>query len=192
VDSFRQLRSSQKEERPTGRLTSYGGAVAAELTQAISDMEAAYSDAAGRTEGREGKTVNFNPAGRLLGAILGSSENPLTPGIYTYSTVVTITQDLHLVGDEHSIFIFQIAGVLTLAVNKKVVLHGGVNPENVFWQVAGNVATGVDSAMQGILLVKTSVALGTRSTLVGRVFTQTPCSLKMATVVVEAVGAVEV
>jgi hypothetical protein len=184
--------ASQLSEGSEAHGASYGGAVAAELTQAISDMEAAYNDAAGRTEGREGKTVNFNPAGGLLGAIYGSSENPLTPGIYKYSTVVTITQDLHLVGDEHSIFIFQIAGVLTLAVNKKVVLHGGVNPENVFWQVAGNVAIGVDSAMQGILLVKTSVALGTRSTLVGRVFAQTSCSLGMATVGVEAVGAVEV
>jgi hypothetical protein len=116
----------------------------------------------------------------------------LTPGIYKYTTAVTINADLHLVGDEHSVFIFQIAGVLTLATNMKVVLHGGVNPENIFWQVAGNAAIGVDSVMQGILLVKTNIALMTRCTLVGRAFAQTSCSLGMATVGVETVGAVEV
>jgi hypothetical protein len=184
--------ASQLSEGSEAHGASYGGVVAAELSQAISDMEAAYTDAAGRTEGREGETVKFNPAGGLLGASYGSSENPLTPGIYKYSTVVTITQDLHLVGDEHSVFIFQIAGVLTLAANKKVVLHGGVKAENVFWQVVSNVAIGVEATMQGILLVKTSIALGTRSTLVGRAFAQTSCSLGMATVGVEYVGAVEV
>jgi hypothetical protein len=107
------------------------------LTQAILDMEAAYAE----IEGREGDPERLNLAGGLLGAILGSSDNPLTAGIYTYTTVVTIW----------------VVGVLTLATNMKVVLQGG-NPESVFWQVGSNAAIGTDSRMQGIILAKTNIA----------------------------------
>jgi hypothetical protein len=58
--------ASQLSEGSEAHGASYGGAVAAELTQAILDMEAAYTDAAGRTEGREGETLKFNPAGGYL------------------------------------------------------------------------------------------------------------------------------
>jgi hypothetical protein len=170
--------ASQLSEGSEAHGASYGGAVAAELTQAVLDMEAAYTD----IEGREGDPEKTNLAGGLLGAVLGSSGNPLTAGIYTYTTAVTINADLHLVGDEHSVFIIRTTGVLTLATSMKVVLQGGVNPENVFWQVAGNAVVGVDAHMQGILLVKTNIALMTRCKLVGRAFAQTACSLGMATV----------
>jgi hypothetical protein len=170
--------ASQLTEGSEAHGADYGGAVQDVLTQAILDMEAAYAE----IEGRDGDPEKTNLAGGLLGAILGSSENPLTAGIYTYTTAVTINADLHLVGDEHSVFIIRVAGVLTLATNMKVVLQGGINPENVLWQVGGNAAIGVDSRMQGILLVKTNIALMTRCHLVGRAFAQTSCSLGMATV----------
>jgi hypothetical protein len=156
----------------------YGGETQVVLTQAVIDMQAAYAE----IEGLAVDPEKLNLAGGLLGGVLGSSENPLTAGIYTYSTVVTITADLHLVGDEHSVFIIRVAGVLTLAANMKVVLQGGINPENVFWQVASNAAIGVDSRMQGIILAKTSIALGTGCHLAGRAFAQTSCALGMATV----------
>jgi hypothetical protein len=156
----------------------YGGETQASLTQAVIGMQAAYAE----IEGLAADPEKVNLAGGLLGAVLGSSTNPLTEGIYTYSTVVTINADLHLVGDEHSVFIIRVAGVLTLATNMKVILQGGINPENVFWQVASNAAIGVDSRMQGIILAKTSIALGTRSHLTGRAFAQTSCSLGMANV----------
>jgi hypothetical protein len=53
--------ASQLSEESEAHGASYGGAVAAELTQAILKMEAAYTDSAGRTEGREGETLKFNP-----------------------------------------------------------------------------------------------------------------------------------
>jgi hypothetical protein len=161
---------------------SYAGAVAAALTVAVLDMQAAYTEAAGRTEGREGETEKINLHGGILGAVLGSSENPLKPGIYTYTTAVTINADLHLVGDPYSVFIIRTTGVLTQAANTKVILHGGVNPENVFWQVAGNAVVGVGAHMSGILLVFTDIALQTGCTLVGRAFSQTACNLDAATV----------
>jgi hypothetical protein len=76
--------ASQLSEGSEAHGASYAGAVAAALTVAILDTQATYTEAAGRTEGREGETEKINLHGGILGAVLGSSENPLTPGIYTY------------------------------------------------------------------------------------------------------------
>jgi hypothetical protein len=151
----------------------YSSPTPATLTTAVSDMEAAYTDAAGRTN-FDGERIN------LKGGSIGGET--LTPGMYTFQSDILIDTDLTFTGSATDVFIIQVTGNVVQAANKKVTLLGGVLPANIFWQVAGQVNLGAGAHMEGILLVKTSVMLKTGSTLNGRVFTQTACDLQMATI----------
>ena len=151
----------------------YGGPVAAALTTAISDMETAYTDAAGRT--------NTNAARKdINGGTL--DEVTLTPGIYTFGTAVSITGDVYFRGNADDVFIIQIASNLVQAAEKRVILVGDVQAKNIFWQVAGYVTVGAGSHMEGVMLVKTAVTFITGSSINGRVLTQTGCALQSATI----------
>jgi hypothetical protein len=152
---------------------SYGGTIETALTVAVLNMQDAYTDAAGRT--------NTNAARiDLLGGDL--ADVTLTPGIYTFGTAVTLTGDIYFRGNADDVFIIQIAGALVQAAEKKVILVGGVQAKNIFWQVAETVSVGAGSHMEGVLLVKTAVTFITGSSIKGRVLTQTSCALQQATV----------
>jgi hypothetical protein len=158
---------------------SYGGATATALTAAVSDMEIAYTDAAGRTN-TDASRINLGDGD--LGGAYGGASSALTPGIYTFTTAVTIPASIHLSGDENAIYIFQIAGALSLASGVEVIFDGGVVPSNVFWQVAEGVTVGTTAAMQGIILSKTAVVFQNQATLEGRIYAQTAATLDANTV----------
>lgn len=141
----------------------------ATLTQAVLDMQAAYTNAAGRAP----DFTEFH-AGLLNG-------ETLVPGVYKWSTGVSISGDITLHGASGDIFIFEIAGVLSLAASKKVLLTGGVLPANVFWQVAGNVALGAGTTFAGTILCLTDITIGAGSTMVGRCLAQTAVNLASVT-----------
>jgi hypothetical protein len=143
------------------------------LTTAVSDMETAYTDAAGRTN-TDASRINL--AGGLIGGLT------LTPGIYTFDVNIIIETDITLSGSSTDVFIIQTTGYVVQAANKMVILINGVLPENIFWQVAGHVAVGTGATMKGILLVKTDVTFKTGSALTGRILAQTACNLQMATI----------
>jgi hypothetical protein len=149
------------------------------LTTAVSAMEAAYTDAAGRSNP---DAARINLGGGLLGGDFGGASAPLTPGVYTFSTDVNIKDDIYFHGDSADVFIIQSTGDVKQAANYNVILSGGALPENIFWQVAGKVEVGAGAHMEGILLVKTDVTFVTGSSLNGRVLAQTACNLQMATI----------
>jgi hypothetical protein len=152
---------------------SYGGRIASALTTAVSDMETAFTDAAGRVN-TDASRINLN------GGIL--SEVTLTPGIYTFGTAVQLTGDIYLRGNADDVFIIQIATNLVQALGKRVFLAGGAQAKNVFWQVSGTVSLGQGAHMEGVMLVKTAVTFITGSSINGRVLTQTACALQQATI----------
>ena len=49
---------------------------------------------------------------------------------------MTITTDLTLAGSPDDVWIFQIAQTLDLAAGMKILLSGGAQAKNIFWQVA--------------------------------------------------------
>jgi hypothetical protein len=151
----------------------YASPIPATLTTAVSDMETAYTDAAGRTNSNAAR-IN------LLGGLIGGQT--LTPGIYTFQVNIDIAADITLSGGPKDVFIIQATGNIVQAANKKMILSGGVKPENIFWQVAGHVKVGAGAHFEGILLVKTDVLFKTGSSLNGRVLAQTACDLQMATI----------
>jgi hypothetical protein len=136
------------------------------LTTAVGDMETAYTDAAGRANPRATEFHEGNLGGLLL-----------SPGLYKFSTNVNIATNLTLAGGTNDVFIFEISQNLLLANNKKIVLFGGVQAKNIFWQVAGQATLGTDSEFSGIILSKTAITLQTRAKFTGRLFAQTAIAL---------------
>jgi hypothetical protein len=141
------------------------------LTTAVKDMMTAYTDAAGR------KLPDFVELG--AGAIGGKT---LTPGLYKWTSTVTIPTDVTLEGDANDVWIFQVSGDLKLAAAKSMVLSGGADPANIFWQVTGVADLGTTSHAEGIVLAKTAIKLQTGASINGRLLAQTAVNLAGATV----------
>jgi uncharacterized repeat protein (TIGR02543 family) len=136
------------------------------MTTAIGDMETAYTDAAGRTL----------PDHTELGAgdISGLT---LAPGLYKWGTDLQINTDVTLSGSSNDVWIFQVAGNLTMASAKAVVLIGGAQAKNIFWQVAGHTSIGTTADFKGNILCQTAIILRTGAKLNGRALAQTAVTL---------------
>jgi hypothetical protein len=139
------------------------------LTTAVHDMEAAYTEAAGRAN-------TFPQINYKEGSIGGLT---LFPDVYTWMTPIIISKDVTLFGDECSVFILRTTGNLYLGPHVKVLLSGGVQAANVFWQVAGSVEIQTSAHMVGTILGKTSVSMLTGASMEGRIFSQTATTLQM-------------
>jgi len=141
------------------------------LTAAISDMQLAFTDAAGRAPG----STELG-AGNIGGMTL-------SPGVYKWGTALAIPTDVTLAGNAADVWIFQIAQDLTLSSGAKVVLSGGALPKNVFWQVAGLVDLGTTAHLEGVILTQTSITLRTGASVNGRLLAQTAVNIDSSTVV---------
>jgi hypothetical protein len=141
------------------------------LTTAISDMQLAFTTAAGRAP-----SVTELGAGNIGGMTL-------TAGVYKWGTGLLIPTDVTLTGSATDVWIFQIAQDLTMSSGAKVLLAGGALPKNVFWQVAGLVDLGTTAHCEGVVLTQTSVTLRTGASINGRLLAQTAVSIDGSTVV---------
>ena len=137
------------------------------LTTAVGDMELAYTDAAGRT------LPDFTEVG--AGEIGGLT---LVPGLYKWGTDVLISTDLTLAGGPNDIWIFQIAGAVKQASAMKIILSGGAQAKNVYWQAAGAVSVGTNAHFEGVVLAKTLIAVKTGASVTGRLLAQTAVTLE--------------
>jgi hypothetical protein len=150
------------------------------LSVAVSHMEAAYTEAAGR--------INPNTEEENGGSIAGLT---FVPGLHRWSTDVNIAGAVTLDagGDPDAVFIFQISGILTMASNQDpgIILAGNAQAKNIFWQVAGGVTIGTDSHFEGIILSQTAIHLLTRASFNGKLLAQTAVTLDQN--VVNDVGA---
>ena len=156
----------------TGKLfaADYGVPTPSNLTTAVSNMEAAYTDAAGRAA-----DVTELGAGNIGGLTLA-------PGVYKWGTGVSINTNVTLNGGPTDVWIFQIAGGLTQAANTKVILTGGALAKNIFWQVAGVASMGASAHFEGVILSQTAITLVTGASVNGRLLAQTAVTLQMNTV----------
>jgi len=141
------------------------------LTTAISNMETAYTDAAGRT------TPDFVNLG--AGNIGGKT---LTPGLYKFTSSVVIPTDIALAGGPDDVWIFQVSGNLDMSSAVRVTLSGGAHAKNIFWQVAGAVNFGTTSHFEGNILGQTGINLKTGASINGRLLAQTAATLQKNTV----------
>lgn len=137
------------------------------LTTAVSNMETAYTDAAGRTSPAPTTELGAGQIGGLT----------ITPGLYKWGTGVLISTDVTLSGGPNDTWIFQIAGDLTQSSATQVVLAGGALAKNVFWQTFGAADIGTTATFNGILLSQTSISVATGAVVNGRLLAQTAVSL---------------
>ena len=125
--------------------------------QAQADLLIAYNDAAGRSVDAVLK------AGNLGG-------QTLAPGLYKSSSSLEISAgDLTLDagGDPNAVFIFQMASTLVTTVGRQVILSGGAQAGNVYWQVGSSATIGGSSVFKGNILAYTSITMDTSGTVLG-------------------------
>ncbi len=144
------------------------------VDNAILDMETAYNNLANMTD----PTATELGAGNIGGLTI-------TPGLYKWSSNVIIPTNVILSGSATDIWIFQIAGNLNLASagdvssGIKVVLSGGAQASNIFWQVGGltGATLGTYSTFNGNILSAKQIILETGSILNGKALAQTQVTL---------------
>jgi hypothetical protein len=145
--------------------------------QAKEDLTAAFIEAAGRSTG------SVSLPGDLSGLTL-------FPGLYTNSTSVMLSSGsltLDAQGDENAVFLFQVGSTLTTGSTTQVVLSGGAQASNIYWQVGSSATLGTTSMFAGNILAETSITLSTGAVLEGRALTQTAAvSLDSATITTSA------
>ena len=149
----------------------YAPPTPANMTTAVSDMETAYTDAAGRTL----PTATELGAGNIDGMTLA-------PGLYKWGTGVTIPTGVTLSGGANDVWIFQIGQGLTVGNAAMVTLSGGAQAKNVFWQVSGQATLGTTSNFKGIILCQTVIVLQTGAVMNGRALAQSAVTLNATTI----------
>lgn len=135
--------------------------VAAMLVQAKQDLTNAYLFAEGASSPAPA-TVSGDQGGLTL-----------APGIYkSTSTLLIQSGDLTLdaQGDVNAVWIFQVASDFTTigGAGGSVILSGGAQAKNVFWQIGSSATIGNGTAFKGNVLALTSITMGPNATAVGR------------------------
>jgi hypothetical protein len=135
--------------------------VPAMLAQAKLDLTAAYLFAEGATA----------PAPATVAGDLGGQT--LAPGIYkSTSTLLIQNGDLTLDagGNPDAFWVFQIASAFTTVggAGGNVILSGGAQAKNVFWQTGSSATIGDYTSFKGTVLALTSITMNSGATAVGR------------------------
>lgn len=141
---------------------------ASRLTTAVSNMQTAYTDAAGRSNP---KFLNLG-AGNIGG-------KTLTAGLYKFTSAVVIPTNITISGSSTDVWIFQIAGTLKMSSAVRITLAGGALAKNIFWQTSGAVTLGTTSHFEGNILSQTGINLQTGASINGRMLAQTAVTLQM-------------
>jgi len=163
----------------SGRIlaTNYHSPTPDDVATAVSDMGLAYTDAAGRK--LPAPTVNLG-AGTISGPL------SLPPGLYKWTTAVTISGAIDLAGTvatgPQDAWIFQIAGDLNVANSAAITLSNGALAKNVFWQVGGQATLGTTSTFNGTILSNTQIVLQNGATVTGRALAKTQVTSDHSTV----------
>ncbi len=131
------------------------------LLAAKGDLTTAFNAAAGRTPVPSGPFLN--PGAGNLGGL------NLVPGLYKFTGAALISgSDVTLTGGPNDVWIFQIASDLQVASTIQVVLVGGAQARNIFWQVGTSATIGTFAVFKGTILADQSVTMDTSSRMEGR------------------------
>jgi hypothetical protein len=134
-------------------------------------MDSAYTDAAGRP------LPDFSELG--TGNLGGLT---LVPGLYKWTNNVTIPTNVIIAGGPNDVWIFQIAGNLTMSSAVNITLSGCAQASNIFWQIAGEATLGTTSHFEGTILSMTGITLQTGASMNGRALAQTAVILDANTI----------
>ncbi|KAF8588080.1 hypothetical protein K439DRAFT_703173 [Ramaria rubella] len=150
----------------------YASPTPATLDTAIADFGTAFNDASTRPNPDQ-----LNVGAGSIGGLT------LTPGLYKWTTGVTIATSVTIFGTALDTWIFQVGGTLSTSAAAQVILAGGALPQNIVWVVTGAVSTGVSSSFQGIILASKAVTLSAGTAMTGRILSQTQATIQSSSVV---------
>jgi hypothetical protein len=147
---------------PPGLVSGTTGAADATSLAAQTSATAAYGVAAGAT-----------PFTTVAGGNIGGTT--LSPGVYEAASAMQLTGPvtLNAGGDASAVFIFQAGSTLTTASGASVVLEGGAQACNVYWQVGSSATLGSTTSFVGTILALASVTLNSGASVNGRLLAQT-------------------
>jgi hypothetical protein len=143
------------------------------LSTAVGDMQTAYDDATARPNTDASRK-------NIEGGTIGGQT--FFPGVYTFTSGLTIATDITFEGGPDDVFIIQIESTLYQTANTRVLLAGGAQAKNIFWRVKTSTYIGADALMQGIILGAGKVDMITNSALIGNILTQTRADLGKASI----------
>src|ERR1017187_5377780 len=109
----------------------------------------------------------INAGAELGGQILVAGVYVSPSGAYDMTSV-----DLTLNGGPNDVWVFQMASSLTVGVGRKVILTGGAQARNLFWQVGSSATLGTSSVFAGTIMAYASITMDASSTLEGRALAQ--------------------
>jgi len=150
---------------PPGTLTGTEHAGDAVAMTAQGDLTTAYNNAAAAA------------GGAILPADIGGET--LAPGVYKTTSAqpslgITGNLTLDAGGNANAVWIFQIVSTLTTAAgNSQVILSGGAQSKNVFWQIGSSATLGTNTIFAGDLMAQASISVNTGATLNGRALART-------------------
>ena len=143
---------------PPGTTTGAFHAGDAVAMAAQGDLTTAYNNAAAA------------PGGAILPADIGGLT--LAPGVYKTTSSqpsLGITGNLTLSGAANGVWIFQVVSTLTTAAgNSQVIMAGGGQSKNVFWQIGSSATLGTNTTFSGNIMALASITVNTGATLNGR------------------------
>ena len=97
----------------------------------------------------------------------------LAPGIYKSTSTLSIANGnltLDAQGNANAVWIFQIASGFTTVggAGGSVILAGGAQAKNIYWQTGSSATIGDYTSFQGNILALTSITMNSHATTVGR------------------------
>ncbi len=164
-------------ENPGTSVTGYNGPSGTYMECSGVDITPDFSPNAGTAEGA--LTTAYNNAASRSPTVLANPELgglTLVPGVYGSVPSLDITGNLILNGTGYAnggVYIFQTSGILTTASASQVILAGGAQAANIFWQVGNFVSLGANSSFEGNIMCATYIAFNTGAVLDGRALSET-------------------
>ncbi len=135
------------------------------LTTAKGDLTTAFNDAAGRLPAPTGTFLNpeLVPGSGDFGGMT------LVPGLYKFTGTAAMSgADVTLAGGPDDVWIFQIAADLQMGTSVHVILAGGAQARNIFWQVGTSAVIGTFAVFKGTIIADQSITINTTSAMDGR------------------------
>lgn len=134
------------------------------IIDAQADLLAAYNDAVSRS------TVPISLPGQIGGLTLapGLYVNSTSSGISGTGANAILTLDAQ--GDANAVFIFKMGSTFITDSATSVVLSGGAQAKNVYWQVGSSATLGTTSIFKGNILAAVSITVNSGAAVEGRLF----------------------
>jgi hypothetical protein len=76
-------------------------------------------------------------------------------------------------GDINAVFLFQMASTFVMTSGRQIILSGGAQAANVYWQVGSSATLGTGSVFKGTILALASITVTTGATVEGRLLART-------------------